>query len=246
MTSPAPVTEPPRASRREAVQALVEKSYAEPDAPRPVARPHVILTVAVLAAAGALAAGVVLQLVSPVALPTPVRTAPPAPLTAAPFTAVSGWDCGISDDRGFDVQGRTSKWYTVPTGAWGRDGCHGTYETIPVSGDPAKDTPGLVLEWWFQPGPAMTRCDVSVYQPAPGRARDAGATAARYLVLAGHGGSVVAAVVGNQTTNPGTWQRLGTFPVSERGIAVRLVDRGGAATSGGRLAVTQMRVECSA
>src|SRR5258708_40303238 len=78
--------------RLEFVRALVEHSWARPDAPRPAARPHIVLMVAAFAAAGAVAAGVVLQLVRPVHGPTPAVPSPP-PAPAAPFTAVTGWDC---------------------------------------------------------------------------------------------------------------------------------------------------------
>jgi hypothetical protein len=238
-------TEPtPRATRQEFVHAIVEQSWARPEVPRPVARPHIVLMVAVLAAAGAVATGVVVQLIHPVQRPKPAAAAPPVPRPAPAFTAVTGWDCGSGADYGFDMQGRTSDWYTVARGGWAQDGCHGTFEAIPMTGDPAKDDPNQSAVWWFTPGQATNRCAVMVYRPKPERRQDAAATGAQFYVLAGRGGDRLAQFVVDQTADPGTWAAVGTFPVSPNGIAVQLVDRGVPVTPGGRLAITQIKVSC--
>ncbi|ASW55404.1 hypothetical protein [Plantactinospora sp. KBS50] len=242
MTISPPSTGSPRQQRREAVAALVENGWARVDVPRPAARPHVVLMVAALAAAAALGTGVVLQLVRPVPLPGTDR--PAAPPAVAAFTAVSGWDCATAADRGFDVQGRTAQWYTVARGGWTGDGCHGTFEAVPTSGDPATEGPQRAV-WWFAPGTAYTRCAVEVFRPAPARARDAAIRAARYYVRAGRDGARLAAFDLDQTAGPGTWAAAGTFPVSAGGVAVELVDRGVAPAAGDRLAVTQVRVRCT-
>jgi hypothetical protein len=235
-----------RAIRREYVSALVSQSWARPDTPRPVARPHVVLMVAVFAAAGAVAAGVLLQLIHPVARPKPTVVAPPPPVSVAPFTAVTGWDCGPTGDRGFDVSGRTGDWYTVAKGGWIGDGCHGTFEAIPMTGDPAKDDPDQFAVWWFTPTKGLTRCDIQVLHPLPDRRQDAAATAAQYYVLAGRNGARLAGFVVDQSAAPGTWVDVGEFPVSQNGIAVQLVDRGAPSGAGDRLAVGQIRVGCKA
>jgi hypothetical protein len=238
--------EPSRATRREYVQALVDHSWLRPDEPRVAARPHVALMVAVFSAAGALAAGLVLQLLWPVSLPKPAVTAPPPEPNAAPFLAVAGWDCGGSGDRGFDVRGRTGEWYTVAEGGWPGDGCHGTFQAIPMSGDATKDDTNLSAEWWFTPSEVMTRCEVQVFRPRPKRPQDSAATAAQYFVLAGRGGDRLAEFVVDQTANPGSWAGAGTFPLSPSGIAVELVNRGVPSIEGARLALTQVKVVCTA
>ena len=96
-----------RATRQEFVRALVEHSWARPEAPRPAARPHIVLMVAVLAAAAAVALGAVLHLLHP---DRKAKTDAPAspPAAMAPFAAVSGWGCGSGrGDYGFAAQGRT-------------------------------------------------------------------------------------------------------------------------------------------
>jgi hypothetical protein len=202
--------------------------------------------VAVFTAAGAVALGLVLQLIWPVSLPKPVVTAPPPDPNAAPFVAVAGWDCGVSGDRGFDVRGRTGEWYTVPEGGWTGDGCHGTFQAIPMSGDATKDDTNLSAVWWFSPSDARARCEVEVFRPRPQRPQDSAATGAQYFVLAGRSGARLAEFVVDQTANPGSWVGVGTFPVSQSGFAVELVNRGVPSTEGARLALTQVKVVCTA
>jgi len=238
-------TGPTRATRREFARALVEQSWARPDKPRPVARPHIVLMVAVFAAAGAVVTGVLMQLIHPISLPKITAPAPPPGASAPPYTAVTGWDCGGGADRGFDVHGRTSDWYTVARGGWAGDGCHGTFEAIPMSGDKAKDDPDQFAVWWFKPGTGLNHCAVMVFRPEPLRRQDSAAIAAQYYVLAGRDGARLGGFVLDQSADPGSWAEVGTFPVSQNGIAVQLVDRGVPATVGARLAVTQVKVRCT-
>jgi len=237
-------SEPSRATRLEFVRALVEHSWARPDAPRPAARPHIVLMVAVLAAAGAVAAGVVLQLLHPIHVRKAAPPPPPAP--AAPFTAVTGWDCGGGGaGYGFEAQGRTNAWYTVPSGGWAQNGCHGTFEAIPMSAGSATSGPNEVAVWWFKPSRAMTRCAVMVFRPAPQQRQDSAATAAEFYVLSGQSGTPLAGFVLDEAADPGSWATAGTFPVSQDGIAVELVDSGRPPAAGARLAITQVRVRCT-
>ena len=60
---------PARTTRQEFVRALAAHIWARPARPRPAARPHIVLMVAAFAAAGAVAAGTVLQLLYPIRLP---------------------------------------------------------------------------------------------------------------------------------------------------------------------------------
>jgi hypothetical protein len=240
-TSEAAPNEPGRPTRQEFVRALVEHSWARPEAPRPAARPHIVLAVTVFAAVGAIAAGVVLQLVHPIRLPKAATPSPP-PAPAAPFTAVSGWDCVPGADYGFTAQGRTSAWYTIATGGWASNGCDGTFETMPAAaGNLANDTSQSAL-WWFTPSRAMTQCAVMVFRPAAGQWQGPAATAANFSVLAGQDGSPLASFVLDEAADPGSWAAVGTYPVSPEGIAVELTDQG---TPRARLAITQVKVSCT-
>jgi hypothetical protein len=202
-----------------------------------------MVTVGVLAAA--VITGVVLQLLWPVKL-SPAAAAPPPPPSAPPrYTAVSGWDCTTGADRGFEAAGRKADWYTVARGGWARDGCHGTFEAITMSGDAHKFDQSQSAVWWFEPGAAMRRCDVSVYLPASERPADSGATAAQFYVLAGRTGTAIASFVVDETAQRGAWKAVGTYPVNQGAIAVRLVNQGVPAAPTARLAVSQVKVVCT-
>jgi len=242
MPSP-PTAGPDRDDRRDAVRALVEHSWADPETPRPVLRPQWLLLAAALAAVGALGSGVVAQMVDPVAAAKAAPAPAPTPVPAK-YAAVSGWDCSQSADHGFEMDGRTSAWYTIGQGGWPQNGCDGSFETMPMTGVADKDDSTQYALWWFAPANSVTTCTVSVYEPAsPGSGY---ATAAQYWVLAGRDGAPLAGFVLDQTAQPGTWTTVGTYPVNPGGIAVQLVDRGVPATAASRIAITQVRVQCAA
>lgn len=237
---PDATAEPSRSGRQELAKTLVEHSWARPDALRPTARPHIVLMAAIGAAAGAIAVGAVLQLVHPT---RHGGTAGPSSPTSS-FTAVTGWDCRRGAHYGFLAQGSTSNWYTVPSGGWARDGCHGQFESIPMTGVETTAEPDQVAEWWFTPPAAMTRCAVSVFRPAPDQPGLA-ASAAQFYVLDGRDGARLAGLVLDEAADPGTWAAAGSFPIGQNGIAVELADGGVPALAGAQLAITQVRAVCT-
>ncbi len=241
---PARAPGPARVDRQEFIRAFAEQSWARPGTDRPVARVHVTLMVTMGALVIAVVTGALLQMVHPVKLSASAAAAPLASASSR-YTAVTGWDCATGADRGFDITGRTPEWYTVARGGWAQDGCHGTFEAIPMSGDARKYDQGQSAVWWFTPGAGMTRCDVAVYLPNSEHPADSAATAAQFLVTAGRGGGTLASFVLDQTSQRGAWQPVGTFPVSHAGIAVQLVNQGVPVNAAARLAVTQVRVVCS-
>jgi hypothetical protein len=166
--------------------------------------------------------------------------------TKAPtaYTAVSGWDCGTGD-HGFEAFGRTADWVTVDTGGWTRDGCRGTFESLPMSGSATKEDPQQYALWWFTPGNAYNRCTISVYVPDSGDRNDAGSVSAQFSVLTGPGGTPYASFVIDQLRHPGEWIDDGTYPINQGQVAVKLVDRGVPVRSGARLAFAQVRATCT-
>src|SRR5215469_15711980 len=88
------VTEPPGQHRSEFARTFAEHSWARPGVGRLVARPHVVLLVATLAAVVASGAGVAVQLIWPVSWTR--RPLTKAAGTAGAFTAVAGWDFRLS------------------------------------------------------------------------------------------------------------------------------------------------------
>jgi translation initiation factor IF-2 len=228
----------------EFIRAFVENSWARPGTERPATRVHVALVATMGVVLVAVVIGVILQILRPIKL-TPAVAAPARTAEAPHYTAVSGWDCGTGADRGFDATGRTADWYTVARGGWAHDGCHGTFEAIPMSGDAHKFNENQSALWWFTPGTAMVRCAVAVYLPNGDQPADSAATAAQFFVTAGRNGSALAAFTIDETARRGAWQTVGTYPVSQGAIAVKLVNQGVPANPKARLAVTQVRVTCT-
>jgi hypothetical protein len=235
-----------RDRRRDLVQALTDQTWVRPEMDRPVARPHVTVLITVATVVLAVLAGVVLQVVWPVKLARADGPAAPVPtrVTAHHYAAIAGWDCTSGTSHGFRASGRNADWYTVGSGGWLGDGCDGTYEAVPMSGDPAKDDPGQSAVWWFSPGAAIHQCALEVYLPGPG-STGVGAAAARYSVLADQSGPALAEVTVDQGPGHGGWHRVGVFPVNQGTIAVQLGNRGKPATTTARLAVTQVRATCT-
>jgi hypothetical protein len=243
MTTPTPPAgESPRQERRDFVRAFAEHMWVRPGTDRITVRPQTVLTVAALAALVALLVGVGWEFLSPT--PTVALPPPPSPPATA-YAVVSGWDCSANNDHGFDVNGRTAAWYTVARGGWGQDGCHGSFQAIPMSGDASKDDADQFAMWWFTPGPGYSRCDLSVYVPQSERPHDVGAKAAQYFVLAGRSGSPLAQFVLDQTTAAGRWVPAGKYPSGPDGLAIRVVNRGVPGTADARLAVAQAKISCS-
>lgn len=236
-------TEPPGQRRREFVRTFVEHSWTRPGAERPAARPHIVLAVATLAAVVALGAGVVLQLIRPVALPK-ASSAPAAQSpTTAGYSAVAGWDCLATSTSGFEATGRRASWQTVADGGWGQDGCHGTYEVMP-SGGTSTDVLDQSAVWWFVPNEG-TYCQVMVYVPKQSTATYRAAPSAQFSVLAGRSGQRFAQFVVDQSAKPGSWVKVGSYPNTSNGIAVLLASQGQTPSPGAMLAISQVEVSCT-
>lgn len=232
----------PPEQRKEFRRAFSEYGWARPGTERPVARPHVTLVIATVSTLVALLAGVLMQLVKPVKLPK--AATPPPPRAAAPtWSAITGWDCGASTDRGFDADSRLATWMTVARGGWAGDGCHGDYEAIPFTN--RKAARGPTVQWWFAPGEAMRKCALSVYVPTPDRATFTPVSAVRYSVLGARGGTEFARFTVDQTKLRGSWVVVGTYPVNRSGIAVSVNTVGHPPTARSMVAVTQVKAACT-
>jgi hypothetical protein len=244
------MTDPSDEARRQAmvlrgefVQAFVEHVGPRPASERMSVRLPAVLVVAALTAVGAVVIGVFWQLIRP---NKPAANGPNG--AAAPrfsYSAVAGWDCVAANDHGFDAQGRSAGWRTLLSGGWRDNGCHGTYESIPMSGQATVDDPTQYARWWFNPSSGT--CAVSVYVPdVPSDSSEAAAAAAHYTVSTGAGAAPYAEFVVDQNANRGRWFAAGAFPVKEKDFVITVTDRGVPKKPGDRIAVTQVRVECSA
>jgi hypothetical protein len=243
------VTDPSDEARRQAmalrgefVHAFVEHVGPRPASERMAVRLPAVIIVAALTAAGAVVVGLFWHLLQP------TEAAAGSKADAAPritYAAVAGWDCVGSNDHGFDAEGRSAGWLTQPSGGWREDGCHGTYESIPMSGKATIDDPTQYARWWFMP--SSGKCSTSVFIPGvPNDSPEAAAGAAHYTVSTGQGDAPYAEFVVDQTKNRGQWVTAGTFPVKDKGFVVTITNRGAPRKPGDRIAVSQVRIECSA
>jgi hypothetical protein len=235
--------ESPGQQRREFVRTFVEHSWTRPGTERPSARPHVVLTVATLAAVVALGAGVALQLIRPVALAN-ASSPSHAASSAAGYAAVAGWDCPGTGTSGFEARGRQASWYTVAEGGWAQDGCHGTFEVMPISANAGTNDQAQSAVWWFVPHGA-TRCVVMVYVPRQSSATYRPAPSAQFYVMAGRSGQRFAQFVVDQSAKAGSWVEVGTYPSTINGIAFLMVSQGPASSPDTMLAITQVKVACT-
>jgi hypothetical protein len=115
-----------------------------------------------------------------------------------------------------------------------------------MTGSNTTQSPNQVAVWWFTPPAATARCAVDVYRPAPARRQDSAASAAQFFVLDGPGGTRLGGFVLNEAADPGSWAAAGSFTAGQNGIAVELAGRGVPAFAGARLAITQVKVICTA
>jgi hypothetical protein len=227
-----------QAVRRDFVSAFVENARSQPGRDRPTARVPVLITVAASSAALALVVGLVWRLMYP---PKPGGEGSTPQLSE--YVAVSGWDCAGSADHGFEAHGRDDSWQTINTGGSTDDGCHGSFAAIPMSGGTEARTEQYA-QWWFATSLTQGRCEVLVYLPEAGDPSAAAGKPATYQVLDGRSGAAFAGFKLDQTAAHG-WVSAGTFPVPHGQIAIRLTTAGVPAMRGGRLAVTQTKVNCT-
>ncbi|WP_432974625.1 hypothetical protein [Dactylosporangium sp. CA-233914] len=255
MTGPVESSRSPQrqamALRGDFVRAFVEHAGPRPASERMVVRWPTLITVTALTAAAAVVVGIFLKLWSSESAGSaagPGGAAPPPPAAAtqlSAYTAIAGWDCEGAADRGFEAHGRTPDWRTVAVGGWPQDGCHGTFETLPMTGQAGTDDPAQYGEWWFAPTSPVSRCQISVYVPSGGAPEDTAATAAHYVVLDGRGGGPSAEFAVDQHVGRGRWVVAGEYKVSSAGLAVKLTNRGVPAHAGDRIAMAQIKVDCS-
>jgi len=187
---------------------------------------------------------------------SPTRTPPQqTPGSTAPkvtFSAVGGYNCAHTSNRGFRIIGRYSEdkegWVRVGSGAWTSDGCDGSYDTMPMSGYKTKDDSSFYAEWWFAVGTGTRSCAVSTYVPTTTVHRHVAGKPATYQVRDTEGGSVRATFTVDQRVNRGRWVPAGTYAVNGGRIVIRVVNRGEDWNDDGRtyehIAVAQLRVIC--
>jgi len=178
----------------------------------------------------------------PVAAPTtspPGRTATQASAAArqrpkaVTYTNVAGLGCTINGasyvENGFYENGDAG-WWTLGYGSYTGDGCDGRFTDMPMSGNQS-DTGGQNITWGFAVGGGAQSCTLSLYVPYSLSKRDVAAKSAHFAVIQGTtsgptytnpGGDRIV----DQSRNHSRWVGLGTYPVRNGAIGVRLTNRG--------------------
>ncbi|MEV4346912.1 hypothetical protein AB0J83_20845, partial [Actinoplanes sp. NPDC049596] len=101
----------------------------------------------------------------------------------------------------------------------------------PMSGSDA-DSAGQSIVWGFQVGSAAQSCTLSLYVPTSSSARDVAARSAHFAVVHGTTAGNTTYVnpsgekIVNQSAHHSSWVALGTFPVHNGMIGVKLTNRG--------------------
>ncbi|OKI05294.1 hypothetical protein A6A06_11800 [Streptomyces sp. CB02923] len=176
---------------------------------------------------------------SPSGTPTAPKKSPkpeikkPAPPREAKVTyeGIAGPGCPTPPRGGYHQAGVHGEvgvgWYGLSGGSTRDGGCSGQFTSVPMSGDPKKDTDNNVM-WWWEPGPQSRSCQVSVYVPSGPSERDVQGSPTHYQVLSDpfNGGTKVGDFAVDQVAHRGSWQSAGTFPVRQNKIGVKLMDRG--------------------
>ncbi|GGO88609.1 hypothetical protein [Wenjunlia tyrosinilytica] len=168
--------------------------------------------------------------------PRPTKPAPPPPPkhhAPNPVTYQSwvGPGCPRRAGGGYEEWGRywdgREGWYTVTTGGYNGGGCDGSFTSVPMSGSATEDHDNRVV-WWWSVGERSQRCAISVHIPDSYDYRDVAGDPTRYDVLQNpqdrdttYGGFEI-----DQVDNRGRTVDVGTWPVEDGRIAVKLLDRG--------------------
>ncbi|MEU8210345.1 hypothetical protein AB0B85_14230 [Micromonospora sp. NPDC049044] len=249
-----PVVMPPRdpgapsaklTQRNEFVRAFVEHAAEVPASERFMVRWPTLMTVTATVAVVTIVVGVFWSLIRPLK-PGDRRpdgqSVTPHSARVDKWSAVAGWDCAPVPDRGFTAEGRDGDWRTVGSGGWAQDGCRGMYATAPLRAMQGENS-GQSALWRFQPPKGTRACRIAVHVPeaSPGVLR-AGEVA--YSVLPGAGSVEYAHFTVDFGTQAGRWVDVGSFPVNQTELAVRLDPARSRGERDSRLMLGQLKVDC--
>ncbi|MFF4667265.1 right-handed parallel beta-helix repeat-containing protein [Streptomyces sp. NPDC001282] len=139
-------------------------------------------------------------------------------------------------------------WYARSSGGWTGDGCNGSYDSVPMSGDTSTDMQNRV-KWWWNPGTKARTCQISVYIPNSGNVLYVGGHPTTYHVLVNANDRTTKydSFTINQVNHRGQWVNVGTFAMKGPTIGVKLLDRGDDWSKGwekAHHAAAQMKATC--
>ncbi|MFE6099830.1 hypothetical protein ACFVQ4_07715 [Streptomyces laurentii] len=168
------------------------------------------------------------------------------------YTGVTGRGCGTPSGGGYQRDNYFSDgsngWYARTSGGWTGDGCNGSFDAVPMSGDVDTDMKSRV-KWWWKPGSKARTCQISVYIPSSTNTLYVGGHPTKYHVLvnANDRTTMYDSFTINQVGHRGQWVNAGTFAMKGTTIGVKLLDRGDDWSKGwekAHHAAAQMRATC--
>lgn len=176
----------------------------------------------------------------------------PAGGDSAAYTAMAGPGC-TDKSTGYKEHGTYADgdagWTTHKSGGWTKDGCDGSFVSVPMAGDKGDD--GNYTLWTFATGPVKSgSCQVRVHVPKDDDVKHVGGHPTRYSVFASAAatGKALGDFTVDQTKKRGDWASGGTFQISDGHFAVKLHTQGvdfGSGFDGAHHAASAVAVRCT-
>lgn len=172
------------------------------------------------------------------------------------YLALAGPECSASEGSSYSGEGRwessegAASWATRP-GGYGQENCQGSYEAIPVSGDPEQGDHQFAA-WAFTPGEEGAVCEIYVHVPDDESPLWVASGEARYRIHPGSDTTEPAvAVFGlDQSEAAGGWVQVTGFVSPAEAFTVRLTNAGedpfpDDEHTNAHVAASAMRADCS-
>ncbi|MEU3713502.1 hypothetical protein [Streptomyces catenulae] len=139
--------------------------------------------------------------------------------------------------------------WTTHKGGWAKDGCDGSFVSVPMAGDKGDD--GNYTLWTFTTGPVKSgSCQVRAFIPGDDDVKHVGGHPTRYSVFASAAGTgkALGDFTVDQTKKRGDWAPGGTFPITDGHLSVKLHTQGtdfGSGFDGAHHAASAVTVRCT-
>lgn len=165
--------------------------------------------------------------------------------TSVTYHAIAGLGCtgaGTSYSRHGWFKNGNGGWWTLASGSTTEGGCNGQFDDMPTSGKADAATAGRAMVFGFRMGGGAQTCTLQLYIPSsptvptaadPGRGkRDVIVNPVHIAVMTGPdlGSATYSSPSGSRTVsqagNHGSWTSLGSYPVRNGTIGVKITDRG--------------------
>jgi hypothetical protein len=151
------------------------------------------------------------------------------------YSAIAGLGCDSASATyaryGWFKSGNAG-WWTLAQGSTREGGCSGEFDDMPMSGGANTTDHAQGMVFGFRVGGGRQNCALALYIPSSSSPRDVIANPAYLVVMTGtgNGSAAYSSPPGyraiSQRDNHNSWLSLGTYPVSNGLIGVKLTNRG--------------------